>query len=160
MPHPSIQASSSIETPLSSESIRKKLLDVKSWSDFKGFALVPGIQVAKFLTQTEEAVGSRIEVTNVDGSSHLEEIVEWREATPKTFIMNIEIRDFNGPLRKISSGILETWVITEAPSGQGTSVVRSFQFKPLGLGSGFLLKFLIAPMLGIAIKKHLRAMLR
>lgn len=151
-----IQISCEIESSFPSETIRNRFLDVGSWSDFRGFGLIPGILKAKFLRQTEGWVGSHIEVINVDGSSHLEEIVEWRERSPSSFLMAIEIREFNGPLRHLSSGILETWILTAAPSGQGTSVVRSFQVRPLGWVSGFLLRFLIGPMLGVAIKKHLR----
>ncbi len=159
MPYSAIQISCSIKSSLPAESIRKIFLAVENWSDFKGFGVVPGIHKAKYIIQTDGVVGSRIQVTNVDGSSHLEEIVDWRETSPDSFFMTIKIQDFKGPLRRISTGILETWAITVGPSGQGTTVVRSFWINPLGLVASILLRFLIGPMLRIAIKKHLREIL-
>lgn len=38
---------------------------------------LPGIREAEFEAKTAEIVGTRIRVTNRDGSTHVEEIVEW-----------------------------------------------------------------------------------
>ena len=61
---------------LAPEDIARQILDLTKWPDFKGYGPVPGIKVAEFEVQTPGIVGSRIRVTNQDGSSHVEEIVE------------------------------------------------------------------------------------
>jgi hypothetical protein len=64
--------------PLASEKIAEQILDVAKWPDFRGYGPIPGIKSAEFETRTPNVVGSRIRVTNLDGSSHVEEIVEWQ----------------------------------------------------------------------------------
>src|SRR3984893_12938810 len=65
--------------PFAPEDIAQQILDLTKWPDFHGYGPIPGIKVAEFDLQTPGIVGSRIRVTNLDGSSHVEEIVEWRE---------------------------------------------------------------------------------
>jgi hypothetical protein len=63
--------------PLAPEDIAQQILDLTKWPEFHGYGPIPGIKVAEFEVQTPGIVGSRIRVTNGDGSSHVEEIVEW-----------------------------------------------------------------------------------
>jgi hypothetical protein len=58
------------------EDIARQILDLTKWLDFHGYGPIPGIKGAEFDVQTPGIVGSRIRVTNLDGSSHVEEIVE------------------------------------------------------------------------------------
>ena len=59
------------------ERIAEQILDISRWSGFQGYGVLPGIKAAEFEVRTPEIVGSRIRVIDTDGSSHLEEIVEW-----------------------------------------------------------------------------------
>ena len=63
---------------LAPEVIARQILDLTKWPDFHGYGPIPGIKIAEFDVQTPGIVGSRIRVTNRDGSSHVEEIVEWQ----------------------------------------------------------------------------------
>src|SRR5262249_38718237 len=51
------------------EEIAEQILDVSNWPQLTGFAFIPGIKTAQFEVRTPEIVGSRIRVTNTDGSS-------------------------------------------------------------------------------------------
>ncbi len=66
------------ETGLSAEAFFAKILDVETWPSFRGWGPIPGIRAARYRTRTPEGVGSQIEVENLDGSSHVEEVIEWR----------------------------------------------------------------------------------
>jgi hypothetical protein len=68
------------------------------WPDFNGYGPIPGIKVAEFEVQTPGIVGTRIRVTNRDGSSHVEEIVEWEPDDQ----LRLEIKELSAPLRSWS----------------------------------------------------------
>src|SRR4051812_11259609 len=55
-----------------------RILDLANWTAFTGYAVLPGSKAAVYEVRTPGVVGSRTRVTNTDGSSHVEEIVEWR----------------------------------------------------------------------------------
>ena len=74
--------------PFAPEEIAKQILDLTKWSDFHGYGPLPGIKVAEFEVRTEGIVGTRIRVTNVDGSSHVEEIVATR-STDSTGVQGV-----------------------------------------------------------------------
>src|SRR5262245_16031784 len=59
------------------QAVAAQILDVLKWTEFRGYGFVPGIKSAEFERQTPDIIGSRIQVTNTDGSTHIEEIVEW-----------------------------------------------------------------------------------
>ena len=63
--------------PLRPNEIAEQVLDITNWPDFEGYGPLPGNTSAEFEVRTPEFVGSRIRVENTDGSSHVEEIVEW-----------------------------------------------------------------------------------
>ena len=83
------------------EEIAQQILDVTKWLDFKGYGPLPGIRAAEFEVRTPEIVGSRIQVTNTDGSKHVEEIVEWQPAQR----IQLQMKDFSAPLSRLSTRI-------------------------------------------------------
>src|SRR5690349_7626740 len=90
---------------LTAEDIAQQILDVAKWLDFQGYGPLPGIKAAEFEVRTPEIVGSRIQVTNTDGSKHVEEIVEWR---PRQRVQ-LHMKDFSAPLSHLATRIEETW---------------------------------------------------
>ena len=70
-----------------------------------------------------EVASTRIWVTNTDGSSHVEEIVEWEPDRR----LRLAMRDFT-PLSRLATGFGETCEF-ERHDG-GTRVVRSFRMYP------------------------------
>jgi len=101
---------------LAPEDIAQQILDLTKWPDFHGYGPIPGIKV-----QTSGVVGSRIRVTNVDGSSHVEEIVEWRP----DHRIRLQMKEFSAPLSRLATEFEETWEFKR--TGNETCVIRSFQ---------------------------------
>ena len=101
--------------------ISQQILDVAKWSDFRGFAIIPGIKEAAFEVKTPQIIGSRIRVTNTDGSSHVEEIVEWQPGSRVT----LHLKEFSAPLARLATAFEETWMFQMM--GRSTQVVRSFR---------------------------------
>ena len=120
-------------------------LDTKRWSEFKGSAFLPGIRAASFENQTPGLVGSRIRVHNTDGSSHVEEILEW---DPEHRIM-LRFQEFSLPLSRLATHFIETWEFNR--SGRITHMRRSMAFYPQGLASWLLL----LPIAGLMKKAFL-----
>ena len=89
---------------LAPEDIARQILDLTKWPDFHGFGPIPGIKVAVFDVQTPAVVGSRIRVTNLDGSSHFEEIMEWEP----DHHLRVEMKVFSAPLSRLAAGFEET----------------------------------------------------
>src|SRR5436189_3383307 len=107
--------------PLAPEEIARQILDLTKWPDFHGFGPLPGIKVAVFEVQTPGIVGSRIRVTNQDGSSHIEEIVEWQP----DHRLRLQMKDFSTPLSRLATEFEETWEFQR--TANGTHVTRSFR---------------------------------
>ena len=137
--------------PFAPEEIAKQILDLAKWSDFHGYGPLPGIKVAEFDVRTEGVVGTRIRVTNTDGSSHVEEIVEWR---PDQRI-RLEFKEFSPPVSRLATRFEETWEFERV--GDGTKVIRSFQLHARSVLTKLLL-WLISFFLRRAIDRHLREM--
>jgi hypothetical protein len=141
---------SCVETlPLAPEEIAGQILDLANWTDFTGYGVLPGIKSAAFETRTPGVVGTRIRVTNTDGSSHVEEIVEWEPDRR----LRLDMKDFSPPLSRLATGFTETWAFKRL--GTGTQVVRSFEMhaksglaRPVLWLISFLLKRAIALHLG------------
>ncbi len=132
------------------EEISRQILDVENWSGFGGYGPLPGIKEATFETRTPEIVGSRIRVTNADGSSHVEEIVEWN---PETTI-ELRMGEFSPPLSRLATEFHERW---EFDYNGTTQVVRSFELHPKSAWTRPAL-WCIAFFLKKAIARHLRQM--
>jgi Polyketide cyclase / dehydrase and lipid transport len=133
------------------EQIAEQFLDLSRWSSFQGYAVLPGIKAAEFEVRTPEIVGSRIRVTNTDGSNHVEEILEWK---PDRRI-RLQMHEFSRPLSRLATGFEETWDFRCI--GQDTKVIRSFELHPSCSAVRPLL-WLISILLKRAIARHLRQM--
>src|SRR5216684_271120 len=113
--------------PLAPEDIARQILDLSKWPDFHGYWPIPGIKVAEFDVRVPGIVGSRIRVTNRDGSSHIEEIVEWQP----DHRLRLEMKAFSAPLSRLTTGFEETWTFER--SGNKTHITRSVQLHPKSL---------------------------
>lgn len=102
------------------EQIAEQILDPTRWPGFPGYGVLPGIKAAEFEVRTPEVVGTRIRVTDTDGSSHLEEIVEWEPDRR----LRLRMGEFSPPLSYLATGFEETWEFRGI--GRDTRVVRSF----------------------------------
>lgn len=131
--------------------IVQRILNLTNWTDFKGFAFLPGIKAAEFEIKTPEIVGSRIKVTNTDGSHHVEEIVEWELDRRLT----MRFKDLSPPVSRLATGFDETWEFQ--PLGDGTEVVRSFELHAKSALMRPLL-WMISIFLKKAIARHLTQM--
>jgi hypothetical protein len=137
--------------PLAAEDITRQMLDLSKWPGFHGYGPIPGIKAAVFEVRTPEVVGTRIRVTNGDGSSHVEEIVEWQ---PHRRVV-LHFQEFAPPLSRLATGMEETWEF-RAVAG-GTHVTRSFVMHPKSAMTRMLL-WAISFLLKRAIARHLREM--
>ncbi len=128
-----------------------RILDLSNWTDFKGYAVLPGIRAAEYEVRTPGVVGSRIRVTNTDGSSHVEEIVEWQPDVS----LRLQMKDFSPPLSRLATEFVESWVFQRIDNT--TRVTRTFEMHPT---SGFTrpVLWLISLVLKRAIARHLREM--
>ena len=106
---------------LAPEDIARQILDLTKRPDFHGYGPLPGIKVAEFEVRTAEIIGSRIRVTNTDGSKHVEEIVEWQP----DHRLGLHMKDFSAPLSRLATRIEETREFKR--TGSETKVTRSFQ---------------------------------
>lgn len=132
------------------EEIAAQILDVANWTTFTGYAFLPGIRTAQFEVRTPEIVGSRIRVTSTDGSSHVEEIVEWSPGR-----LRLEMKEFSPPLCRLATKFDEAWEFE--PGGPSTRVVRNFALHPTSAFSRPAL-WLISRFLKRAVMRQLRQM--
>lgn len=136
---------------LAPEEIARQILDLSKWPDFHGYGPIPGIKVAAFDVQTPGIVGTRIRVTNLDGSSHVEEIVEWQ---PEQRV-RLQMKEFSPPLSRLATGFEETWEFRRVEGG--TRVARSFRLHAKSMLARLIL-WMISFFLKRAIARHLLAM--
>jgi hypothetical protein len=139
--------------PHSPEDIARQILDLARWADFKGYGPLPGIKAAAFEARTPAVVGTRIKVTNTDGSSHVEEIVEWEPDRR----VRLEMKEIAPPLSRLAAGFEEAWEFERL--GDGTRVTRSFKVFPKSSFAWPLLWF-ISLLLKRAVARHLGQMRR
>ena len=131
------------------DEIASHILDVTQWLDFKGYGPLPGIKSAEVEVFTPEIIGTRIRVTNTDGSRQIEEIVEWQ--LPHR--LQLSMQDFSAPLSLWATRIEETWEFEAV--GTETKVSRSFRMLPRNIVAWPIL-WLISILLKKAIARHLR----
>lgn len=132
------------------EQIAGQILDLAKWPEFTGYGVLPGIKSAEFEVRTPGIVGTRIRVTNTDGSSHVEEIVEWEPSR-----LRLEMKDFSPPISRLADRFVETWQFKRIDDS--TNVTRSFELHSKSLLTRPLL-WLISILLKRAIARHLRQM--
>jgi hypothetical protein len=137
--------------PLSPEAVAGQILDLSNWTDFKGYGVLPGIKSAEFEVRTPNVVGTRIKVTNTDGSSHVEEVVEWQLDDR----LRLDMKEFSPPLSRLATGFTETWEFERL--GDGTRVSRCFEMHAKSALTRPAL-WLISFLLKRAIARHLRQM--
>ena len=133
------------------EQIAGLILDLSLWPEFQGYGVLPGIKAAEFERQTPEIVGTRIRVANTDGSTHVEEIVEWEPQRR----LRLRMGDFSPPLSRLATHFDETWEFS--PSESQTGVIRSFELHPKSSLTRPAL-WSISVLLKRAIARHLRQM--
>jgi hypothetical protein len=136
---------------LAPEDIARQILDLTKWPDFHGYGPIPGIKVAVLDAQTPGVIGTRIRVTNLDGSCHVEEIVEWQPDRR----VRLEFKEFSPPLSRLATTFEEIWDF-ERLEGQ-TKVSRSFRLHAKSMLARCLL-WMISFLLKRAIARHLREM--
>ena len=137
--------------PLAPEDIAHQILDLSKWPDFHGYGPIPGIKTAVFDLQTPSIVGTRIRVTNLDGSSHVEEIVEWQPDRR----VRLEFKEFSPPLSRLARIFEEIWDF-ERVDGK-TRVTRTFRLHAKSMLARCVL-WMISFLLKRAIARHLRDM--
>lgn len=137
--------------PQAPAAIAASILDLARWPEFTGWGFLPGIRAAAFEVRTPEVVGTRIRVTNTDGSSHVEQIVEWDPARR----VRLELSGFSPPLSRLATRFDETWELE--PAGDRTRVVRAFALHPRSAAARVAL-WMIARALERAVARHLRQM--
>jgi hypothetical protein len=136
---------------LSPADIAGRILDLANWTEFTGYAAPPGIRAAEFEARTPGVVGSRIRVTNMDGSSHVEEVVEWQPDRS----LRLRMSGFSAPLSRRATEFVESGEFERA--GTATRVTRSFELHPKSAVARPAL-WLISLLLRRAIARHLRQM--
>jgi Polyketide cyclase / dehydrase and lipid transport len=133
------------------EEIAGQILDLTRWPEFRGYGVLPGIEAAEFEARTPEVVGTRIRVTNTDGSSHVEQIIAWEPERR----LRLRMGEFSPPLSRLATGFIETWEFERG--GEGTRVVRSFELHPKSVATRPVL-WLISILLKRAVTRHLHQM--
>lgn len=139
--------------PLAPDEIGQQILDLDKWSEFRGYGPIPGIKKAEWHVRLEGIVGSRVRVINLDGSTHVEEILHW---DPR---QRIELRmgEFSPPLSHLATSFDETWELN--PSGTQTQVTRSFRLNAKSWAAKPAL-WLISRLLKRAVARHLQQLSR
>lgn len=137
--------------PLAPTEIAQQILDLTRWPDFQGYGPLPGIAAAEFEARTPGIVGSRIRVTNRDGSTHVEEITEW----DVHHRLRLRMCEFSPPLSRLATGFQETWEFE--PVGNQTHITRTFELTARSVAAWPVL-WMISFLLQKAIARHLRQM--
>lgn len=110
--------------PISGDEVCAAISDMDQWSKFEGYAFLPGIERAEYEIRTADMVGSRIQVRNRDGSSHVEEIYRWLPGRE----IGMKLHQFSPPLSYLASHFTEDWLLEKRPNG--THVTRTFHLYP------------------------------
>ncbi|MCB9109990.1 MAG: SRPBCC family protein [Anaerolineales bacterium] len=132
-----------------SPEICQEILDTERWSEFKGYSILPGIKSAQFEVKTPQIIGSRIKVQNNDGSSHIEEIIEWDVSNR----IALRFQEFDSPLRNLATHFIETWEFRK--SSDGTEASRIMTMYPKGV-LGWLMLIPISRLMKKAFEENLR----
>jgi len=90
-------------------------------------------------------------VKNLDGSSHIEEIVEWQPDQR----LRLHMHEFSAPLNCLATGFVETWEFQRM--GNETKVTRSLEMDAKSIAACPVL-WIISFFLKRAIARHLREM--
>ena len=99
--------------------ISERLLDPRRTRRFGRQMAAPGVATAEYEQRTANVVGTRIRVTRKDGSSYVEEIIEWE---PETHVA-MEVKDFSASMASAGYRFKESWDFERI--GDKTKVCRS-----------------------------------
>lgn len=130
----------------SSQAIFSAILETENWQSFQGFGPLPGIRRAQFIERTEETVGSRIEVVNNDGSSHIETVTRWQPDE----LIEMQLGEFSPPLSKLATHFTERWHMEDS------KVTRTMKLYPRSIFALPILWF-ISLFLKKALQTHTQA---
>lgn len=133
------------------EWVASQILDLSRWPEFDGYGPLPGIREAEFEIRTPDVIGTRVRVANRDGSTHVEEIVEW-EPTRR---LRLHMHEFSPPVSRLATAFDETWEFEQ--EGDRTHVVRSLELHAKSALTRPIL-WLISFLLKRAIARHLKQM--
>lgn len=100
------------------------VVDLSRWSLFRGAGPVPGIVRAQTEDGAPLGLGSRVRVTNTDGSVHHEVVVGFEPG--RAYRVRMELTP---PASRVLASIEEDLALTPTEDG-GTSLVRTFVLKP------------------------------
>ena len=126
------------------------LLDMERWPEFEGYSILPGIESAKIEKQMPGMVGTRIRVKNLDGSSHVEEIVEWDDTSQ----VALRFQEFDSPLKTLASHFVERWQFRN--SERGLEITRTINMYPMNIFAWVML-MPISVLMKKALEKNLAA---
>ncbi len=136
---------------LSADEIVQQILDLGNWPDFKGYGPLPGVKVAEYEVRTPDILGTRFKVTNTDGSSHVEEVVEYQPNRRLT----LRMQEFSPPVSRLATHFDEIWEFEGA--GSATRVKRSLHMYARSALMRLPL-WMISFLLKRAIARHLQQM--
>jgi hypothetical protein len=125
------------------------ILDLATWPTFPGWGPLPGIKSAAFEREIAGVAGTRIAVRTTDGSTYVEEIIEWD--LPRT--IRIRLAEFSPPLNKLATHFEESWRFEQGAA----RAVRAFELYPRRWWTRSAL-WLIRPMLKAAVRRHMRSL--
>ncbi len=124
------------KTQLKPDDIVNGLFNESNWTSFTGKGLVPGIQKVEIIRSGNEVTGTRFNVTNTDGSKHVETITSYDPGL--TLIM--KLHQFSFPLNKFADHFYEKWTFNQ--QNEYTYLERSFEMFPKNLIGSVLLRFI------------------
>jgi hypothetical protein len=131
----------------SSRDLCAEFLNTARWSEFSGYGILPGIANAQFELLTKDIVGSRIQVKNRDGSTHVEVITAW-DVDQK---IAVRFQEFRSPLESLATHFIESWEFRSM--GAETEVTRRMTMYPRGW-SGWLMLLPISILMKKAFEKN------
>jgi len=123
------------------------IIDLDQWPLFEGFAMIPAIVRAEREDTDPIGVGTRIEVTNSDGSVHHERITVFEPGT--AYCIEMELTP---PVSYVMETIIET-VRLDTTEGGGTRLVRTFDLRPRSILSAPV-AWLVSRFLHRAVRNH------
>ena len=120
----------------------------ENWSKFKGYGILPGVKHVVITNENKSKIGTKFNVTNTDGSKHVETVVEY---IPNKLLV-LKFSDFTKPLSNYASHFIEIYKFDNVEDK--THLERTFQMYTLNI-SGKIILYLMKYFMKKAIRKHL-----
>lgn len=137
----------SVETSLSPAAVFEAFFCLDNWGSFKGYGPIPGIKSVELVKETDSKVGTIFRVSNSDGSSHEETVVEYEMER----LLVLKMDSFTSPLNKIASHFMERWHVQSR--GGKYYIERSFELYPKNMFGKIVLR-IVSLFLRRAIENH------